>query len=95
MAKKTREEIDKLKLEWINDPIWDIEETEGFEDHKQELLIFHLEKRLEWKEQNQKRAEKLAQRLGTGSPKLARYIMNLENRVEALETKVDNLQINK
>jgi hypothetical protein len=32
MAKPTREAIEKLKEEWRYDPIWDIEETEGFEE---------------------------------------------------------------
>jgi hypothetical protein len=40
MATKTVEEIDALKLNWIKDPCWDIEETEGFEEHKDELLTF-------------------------------------------------------
>ncbi len=34
---KTRAEIDTLKLSWREDPTWDIEETEGFEDHRAEL----------------------------------------------------------
>jgi hypothetical protein len=40
MSTKTIEEIDALKLNWIKDPCWDIEETEGFEDHREELLTF-------------------------------------------------------
>lgn len=40
MSPKTIEEVDALKLNWIKDPCWDIEETEGFEDHREELLAF-------------------------------------------------------
>lgn len=40
---KTSQEIEGLKINWSNDPIWDIEDTEGFEEHKQELYIYRLE----------------------------------------------------
>lgn len=40
MSPKSVEEVDALKLSWLKDPCWDIEETEGFEDHKEELLAF-------------------------------------------------------
>lgn len=40
--KRSREEIDNLKLSWRSDPIWDIEDTEGFEAHREELLVFRL-----------------------------------------------------
>lgn len=39
---KTRKEIENLKQNWKSDPCWDIEETEGFEDHKKELLEYRL-----------------------------------------------------
>lgn len=34
---KKQREIEELKNAWFTDPSWDIAETEGFEDHKQEL----------------------------------------------------------
>lgn len=40
MSPKTVEEVDALKLNWIKDPCWDIEETEGFEEYREELLAF-------------------------------------------------------
>lgn len=40
---KNPEEIEDLKTNWKNDPCWDIEETEGFEAHKDELLVWRLE----------------------------------------------------
>lgn len=43
MATKTAEEIQALKDNWRKDPCWDIEDTEGFEDHKDELLAYRLE----------------------------------------------------
>jgi hypothetical protein len=35
--------LQDLKAQWLADPCWDIEYTEGFEEHRQELLIFRLE----------------------------------------------------
>ncbi|GEM_PF-6650957 len=40
---KTREEIEKLKQDWKNDPCWNIEDTEGFKDRKGELIAFRVE----------------------------------------------------
>lgn len=37
IAKKSAEELDKLKRNWIPDPHWDIEQTWGFEAHYGEL----------------------------------------------------------
>lgn len=37
---KTSEEIQALKDGWTKDPCWDIEDTEGFEDHHDELLAW-------------------------------------------------------
>lgn len=46
--KKTNEEIQKLKDNWLIDPSWDIEKTDGFEDHFQELLTFRKETESRW-----------------------------------------------
>lgn len=39
---KTKEEIDELKRQWQLDSIWDIENTEGFEEHAEELKSFRI-----------------------------------------------------
>ncbi len=38
--KKSANEIEDLKKDWLMIGGWDIENTEGFEDHKEELLIY-------------------------------------------------------
>lgn len=48
---KTREEIEALKRNWAEDSCWDLEDTEGFEDHREELTAFRLQKEVEWKQQ--------------------------------------------
>src|SRR6185436_19521180 len=45
---KTREEIEKLKKDWASDPIWDLEDTEGFEAHRDELKEFSDFKNRHW-----------------------------------------------
>lgn len=40
---KTSEEIQALKDGWVKDPCWDIEKTEGFEEHHDELLAWRLD----------------------------------------------------
>ena len=39
---KTREEVEALKANWLQDPCWDIEKTEGFEEYASELLSFRM-----------------------------------------------------
>lgn len=45
---KTREEVEALKKEWLEDDSWDIEDTEGFEEYRDELYILRLETELKW-----------------------------------------------
>jgi hypothetical protein len=46
---KTRDEVEDLKRQWLQDPIWDLEDSgEGFEAYHDELLAFRLEKEAEW-----------------------------------------------
>jgi hypothetical protein len=47
-ALKTSEQVEALKRNWLNDPVWDIEDTPGFEAHRDELAAFHQQMRAEW-----------------------------------------------
>lgn len=46
---KTQQEIQALKDNWLNDPIWEIERTEGFEEYAPELKVFREEWEAKWK----------------------------------------------
>ncbi len=48
---KTRVEIDELIARWLEDPDWELEESDGFEDHKDELLAVRHKHEAEWKAQ--------------------------------------------
>lgn len=78
---KTREQIDALKKNWRYDPCWDIEDTEGFEEHKEELLAYRLEVEGQWQEAEDKRINERAERLKC-SVELVRYLENLERRID-------------
>src|SRR6185503_5091160 len=92
MGQKTAEEIHLLKANWISDPCWDIETTEGFEEHAEELLRFRrnhellLERREKEKVLEFIRLQEKSEELGVpGNIQLARVISDLEKRVEELE----------
>ena len=41
--KKTRDEVEELKKQWLKDGVWDLWDTEGFEDYFFELRCFQFE----------------------------------------------------
>lgn len=64
---KTRNEIDSLKRDWVNDPCWDLEDTEGFEDCKEELKEFQDRMEQMWREEREeeeRKAYEMAEKLG-------------------------------
>lgn len=81
-------EVKTLKENWKSDPIWDIEDTEGFEDHKQELLAFRLEMEASWIKQKEERLQKRAAELEC-SVRLVEYIEIMEYRLERFDNRLD------
>lgn len=78
--------VDELKSQWVRDPIWDIEDTEGFEDYHDELLAFRLKKEAEWGAARREQLLLKAEKVGMpGNITLARYVEWLEKRIGALE----------
>ena len=89
---KTSEEINKLKLSWAKDPIWDLEWTEGFEDHYDELLDFRKLKEKEWKNKNLERIDAKCKRLGIeGNHMLMQYLEMLEYQIEGLRRELETI----
>ena len=78
VKRRTAQEIRDLKLQWRNDPHWDVEKTEGFEAHHEELLEYRLTCELEVKERIRRELEEKAERLGVpGNVALADYVDHL------------------
>lgn len=87
---KTLEDIEKLKADWLRDSCWDIEDTEGFEAHKEDLLAFRLAMQEKWegerKEEEAKRIKLIWQSLGIG-------VINDEDRKTALSLRtIDEIE---
>ncbi len=78
---KTRRDIEQLKAGWLRDPIWDLEGTEGFEAHHDELLQFRLTTEARWTAAADERERALdaeAERLGVHG--LLRLLRDAEAR---------------
>lgn len=81
---RTGPEILELKCGWLRDNCWDIEETEGFEAHRDELLAFRLQCEAEWKAKLQSRAAELGCTVA-----LVQYLEGLEYQIKALDRKLE------
>lgn len=85
----TPEEITRLKHEWIADGCWDIENTEGFEEHREELLSWRLVYEQQEREKRNQELLAKAEKLGApGNIDLARHVEGLETRIDRLEQAV-------
>ena len=93
ITRKTDHEIEILKRQWQADPCWDIEDTEGFEAHRQELAAWRAQFEAE-----QDRRFQLTLRLKAveynipGNTKLASHILHLEQRVRDFERRISALE---
>jgi hypothetical protein len=88
---KTQEELQNLKEDWLKDPCWDIENSEGFEDHKNELLAFREQAQADWEERAQQklaaRVEKIEKETGIRDPLNAMYLstfIDIEQRLSRM-----------
>lgn len=94
MTEITRKEVEQLKADWADDPIWDIEGTEGFEAYRDELKAFSDAKRAEWDAKQEERERKSmdeiqrrADALGC-SAGVMQHILTLETTVHKLQNEV-------
>lgn len=94
---RTRDEIEELKRNWRNDPCWDIEYTDGFEAHYDELKSFHEECDAEWDAAAKKRKaledKKLSEELESLGPLgVFKIIKNLQTRLGDAEERIYMLE---
>lgn len=90
---RTAEEIADLKRGWRCDPCWDIETTEGFEAHREELTAYRLQIEAQWKKRDEDRYLEVAAKLGcAGNKQLGEYIENLENTLRRLSREIENIK---
>jgi phage shock protein A len=97
---KTREEIEHLKNNWRADPCYEIEETEGFEEYRDELLEFRRKTEEEWSQRAAEAKRKdeavlynFASNLRiTDYPDLAMHLFAEQNKRVLLEVRVEALE---
>lgn len=85
---RTAEEIVELKRQWQADGDWDIEETEGFEYHYQELRQWREAQEAEWQAKEARRLNARAELLGFTSKQLE-FIERLESQIKMLQSNFD------
>jgi hypothetical protein len=98
---KTEAEIEALKKNWLSDPCWDIEDTDGFEEYKAELREFRRLTEMNWRAAEYCRVYDKARDLGienlgdkNDEPNLnlMKYLERLEIRITQLEKRCDKIE---
>lgn len=87
----TKIEVEALKKNWFADPIWDLADTEGFEEHRAELEQFEKESQAQWDEEAKQQNEELerqAQKLGLVG--LYKLYLKQQQELEELRSKEEN-----
>lgn len=86
------QEINNLKGNWTDDPCWDIEETEGFEPFKDELLEYSKKMKVIWKNKREKKEKELDQKANELDLEgLYRLILRQRKEIENLQNRIDNI----
>ena len=86
---RTLREVDDLKRSWSRDPHWDIETTEGFEAHREELLAYASERTAQWTREREEREADMATQLGCpDNLELARHVLKLEDEIRNLSMRL-------
>lgn len=86
----SRAEVEDLKRNWRQDPCWDLADTEGFEEYREELAAFQQEHERTCAVNEQTELAALAARFQC-SIELARYLRSQEARIAQLEEQIAEL----
>lgn len=87
---RTTEEINELKKNWLADPCWDIEDSDGFQAHREELLAWRKEHEAKVEEKVRQWADKRIEKVmfETGIGKADRELLLSLFTFEEIELKV-------
>jgi hypothetical protein len=90
---KTRAEVETLKRNWSEDPCWDIEDTEGFEDHREELAEYRRAADERREAEHLARMMLKADEIGCpGNLALAAYVLRLERTIDEMDDRMDRME---
>lgn len=100
MSPKTEQEIQALKDNWVKDPCWDIENTDGFEEYREELLAWRkdleIKHRLASEVRQEMRFEKIMAETGVTDKAIALSLHTFEeivNKANYGDRKGDRLHV--
>jgi hypothetical protein len=92
MNKKTREEVEQLKQDWLNDACYDLTGIEGFEEYEKELKEFEKKQIAIWeKEDTERQKEKhkticnQAKELKIKDTELYKLVLKQQETIEQLK----------
>jgi hypothetical protein len=93
----TQDEIEQLKKSWKKDPNWDIEDTEGFEEHRDELIAYRKELEIEYQHNEEERIARRARVVEidtgvalSGAAQAIETFAEIENEVERAINKTES-----
>ena len=93
----TQDDIEKLKANWLKDPCWDIEDEDGFGEHREELLKFRLETESAWQLEEEERIARRARVVEidtditkAGAAQSIRTYEEIETGVRNIENETDD-----
>ena len=94
---RSADDIQSLKKDWANDPCWDIEDSEGFEAHYDELKAYRLEMEAKWSAEYEARKQKENELLQAEFDKIGilglfKIVKDLKDQVEDLESENKDLK---
>ena len=84
---KTQEQVTMLIHNWLSDPCWNIEDTEGFEEHYEDLKAYRLGMEATWSRIRYNEIDQKATELRC-SFELAEHLFALEQRVSQLKDEI-------
>lgn len=88
----TATDVQNLKEQWKSDPIWDLEHTEGFENHFNELKSYREEWEGIWKSKRNDELIERSKKMGIpNNLDLVKYLEGMEFKIERLEDEVARL----
>lgn len=90
--RRTAEEIENLKRQYLADPCWDVWNEEGFEAHEEELRAWAEEEDRKAEERELHRQIEKSIRLGVpGATGLVEALEKIERRLDLIEGRLDDI----
>lgn len=90
---KTKEEVRRLKINWLSDPCFDLSLQPGFEDYRNELAEFenfHINK---WADERREKINSFGQIIGIDNNfLLAEMIYGMRRAIFEMQEEIDKLK---